>query len=156
MRKNVLRVFSCFLAVVVLSLSVFPAQAVNTEYTSVESFWNWVAGSGDIAQGILSHIPIGSRDNVCAKSDDGYHQTDLQKMEETVIFYAFAEIAVESLEAMSRTCPLSTTTTSKPSRPKATIPAAAYVGPQSPYIYGLIPVFQVADGIIVRIILALM
>ena len=76
MRKNVLRVFSCFLAVVVLSLSVFPAQAVNTEYTSVESFWNWVAGSGDIAQEILSHIPIGSRDNVCAKSDDGYHHSN--------------------------------------------------------------------------------
>lgn len=76
MQKNVLRILSYFLAVVALSLSVFPAQAVDTEYTSVESFWNWVAGSGDIAQGILSHIPIGSRDNVCAKSDDGYHHSN--------------------------------------------------------------------------------
>ncbi|WP_295763447.1 hypothetical protein [uncultured Oscillibacter sp.] len=76
MRKNALRFFFCFLALIVLSLSVFPAQAVDTEYTSVESFWNWVAGSGDIAQGILSHVPIGSRDNVCAKSDDGYHHSN--------------------------------------------------------------------------------
>ena len=49
-------------------------------------------------------------------------------MEETVIFYAFAEIAVESLEVMSRTCPPPTTTTSKPSRPRAILPLAASFG----------------------------
>ena len=61
---------------VVLFLSVLPFQAVGTEYVSKESFWNWVASSSNIAQGILSHIPIGSRDNVCANSDDGYHHSN--------------------------------------------------------------------------------
>lgn len=61
---------------IVLFLSVLPFQAVGTEYVSKESFWNWVASSSNIAQGILSHIPIGSRDNVCANSDDGYHHSN--------------------------------------------------------------------------------
>ena len=76
MQKSALRILSCFLAMVVLFLSVLPFQAVGTEYVSKESFWNWVASSSNIAQGILSHIPIGSRDNVCANSDDGYHHSN--------------------------------------------------------------------------------
>jgi len=76
MEKSALRILSCFLAMVVLFLSVLPFQAVGTEYVSKESFWNWVASSSNIAQGILSHIPIGSRDNVCANSDDGYHHSN--------------------------------------------------------------------------------
>ena len=76
MQKSALRILSCFLAMIVLFLSVLPFQAVGTEYVSKESFWNWVASSSNIAQGILSHIPIGSRDNVCANSDDGYHHSN--------------------------------------------------------------------------------
>ena len=77
MQKNVLKIFSCFLVMVVLSLSASPVQAVDTEYVSKESFWNWVASSGDIAQGILSHINIaGSVHDVCSKSEDGYHHSN--------------------------------------------------------------------------------
>jgi len=77
MRKIVQRILSGFLMLVVLSAMAVPVYAAEVEYVSKESFWNWLAGSGDVAQSILSHVPvIGSKNNICANSEDGYHHAD--------------------------------------------------------------------------------
>lgn len=66
------RVFSLFLATLIFAstLSIFAYADSNGDYISNNSFWNWLAGTSDLAQVVVDIVPF---TGTCSVSEDTRH-----------------------------------------------------------------------------------
>lgn len=70
--KSIHKGLAVLMAVALLTVSVLPSFAADTEYLSKDSFWNWIAGKGGIVQKVTGYLP---GTGTCTQSDDGYHHS---------------------------------------------------------------------------------
>lgn len=81
MKRIIRRILIAFFVVRFLVALVFPVGAINNEYVSSGSFWNWIADHGNFVQSITGYFP-GS--GSCPSSEDTYHHASSYQKEGNV------------------------------------------------------------------------
>jgi len=81
LKRIIRRILIAFFVVRFLVALVLPVGAINNEYVSSGSFWNWIADHGKFVQSITGYFP-GS--GSCPSSEDTYHHASSYQKEGNV------------------------------------------------------------------------